>query len=275
MLVCTLGDLVLDVIVRLEQPLAPGGDASSRITLGAGGQAANVAAWVRSLGGQARWLGKRGDDHAGRIAAAQLSRYGVELMGPVAPAGNGVVVSLVDPDGSRTMCPDRGVATELTPDEVDPSWLEGAGWLHVSGYALFRQPLRDAAAAAVAAARAAGSRVSVDLASWSGIRDTGAEMVRALLERLAPDVVLANEDEDRIVGGPVPGAAWILKRGARGCSFDGDERPALAVERVVDTTGAGDALAAGWLVGGPDLALEAAAHCVQQAGSMPLPRGDR
>ena len=66
----------------------------------------------------------------------------------------------------------------------------------------------------------------------------------------------------------MPGAAWILKRGLRGCSFDGDEREALAVE-VVDSTGAGDALAAGFIVGGPELALEAAARCVSRVGSMP------
>ena len=65
------------------------------------------------------------------------------------------------------------------------------------------------------------------------------------------------------------GAAWILKRGARGCSFDGDERAALAVTDVVDTTGAGDALAAGYIVGGPDLALEAAARSIGRVGSMP------
>ena len=61
----------------------------------------------------------------------------------------------------------------------------------------------------------------------------------------------------------------FLKHGARGCSFDGDERGALQVAEVVDTTGAGDALAAGWIVGGPELALEAAARFVQRVGSMP------
>ena len=81
--------------------------------------------------------------------------------------------------------------------------------------------------------------------------------------------MFANEDEDRVLGGPVPGAAWILKRGLHGCSFDGDERAALPVTEVVDSTGAGDALAAGFIVGGPDLALEAAARCVSRLGSMP------
>jgi sugar/nucleoside kinase (ribokinase family) len=62
---------------------------------------------------------------------------------------------------------------------------------------------------------------------------------------------------------------WILKRGLRGCSFDGIEREVVLVETVVDSTGAGDALAAGWIVGGPDLALEAAARCLQRQGGMP------
>ena len=93
--------------------------------------------------------------------------------------------------------------------------------------------------------------------------------MRTLIAELRPDVVFANEDEDRMLGGPVPGTVWILKRGLHGCSFDGDERDALPVTEVVDSTGAGDALAAGFVVGGPDLALEAAARCVARLGSMP------
>jgi sugar/nucleoside kinase (ribokinase family) len=110
--------------------------------------------------------------------------------------------------------------------------------------------------------------ISVDLASWSAIRDSGVEPFRGAVHNLAPDVVFANQDEERVVGREVVDAAWILKRGALGCSFDGDERMALPVE-AVDSTGAGDALAAGWIVGGPDLALEAAARCVQRIGAMP------
>lgn len=269
MLVCTLGDLVLDVIVRLQQPLAAGGDATSRISISAGGQAANVAAWVAALGGRARWIGKRADDDAGRIATERLAGYGVELAGPVAAAGNGVVVSLVDPDGQRTMCPDRGAAVELHPDEIDPAWLAHAAWLHVSGYALFLEPVRSAALRCAELARARGVKVSVDLASWSGIRDVGPDRFRSVLAELGPDVLFCNEDEDRAIGGRHGDAAWILKRGAAGCSFDGDERPANPVPDVVDTTGAGDALAAGWLVGGVGIALEAAARCVQQPGAMP------
>lgn len=269
MTIVSFGDLVLDVIVRLEQPLAPSADAVSHIALRPGGQGANVAAWVAELGGRARFVGKHADDDAGRLAAGHLAAYGVEVFGPVEPAGNGVIVSLVTPDGDRSMCSDRGVAPDFRPDELDPAWLSGCEHLHVSGYALLREPIRHTAARAIELARAEGARVSLDLSSWSAIRDFGPESFRTVVARLAPDVVFANEDEDAIVGGPVGDAAWILKRGPRGCSFAGDERPALPVAEVVDSTGAGDALAAGWVVGGADLALEAAARCVQQPGPMP------
>ena len=95
---------------------------------------------------------------------------------------------------------------------------------------------------------------------------------RGLVEHLAPDIVFTNLDEEKIVGGRIAGLAWILKRGAAGVSFDGDGRPALPVEEVIDSTGAGDALAAGYIVGGPELALAAAAACIQSAGSMPRQR---
>jgi sugar/nucleoside kinase (ribokinase family) len=269
MTILCLGDLVLDVIVRLEQPLATGADATSKIVLRPGGQAANVAAWVAVLGGASRFVGKRGADDAGALAASRLRELGVELVGPVESSGNGVIVSLVDPAGERTMCPDRGVAAELRPEEIDAAWFEDCEHLHVSGYALVRDPVRLAATRAIELARAHGAGVSIDLSSWSAIRDFGAERFRGQLQELAPDVAFANEEEDRMVGGPVPGCTWIVKRGAAGASFDGVERAPARIEEVVDSTGAGDAFAAGWLVGGPDLALAAGARCVLLAGSMP------
>jgi sugar/nucleoside kinase (ribokinase family) len=167
------------------------------------------------------------------------------------------------------MASDRGSAPSLAPEEVEAEWLAGCDALFVSGYALFRSPAREAAARAVELARKEGAVVVVDLASWSAIEQVGVGACRELVAGLRPDAVFASEAEDRAFGGPLAGCAWILKRGARGCSFDGDERAALPVERVVDTTGAGDALAAGWMVGGPELGLEAAARCVARLGSMP------
>ena len=117
---CTLGDLLLDVIVRLEQPLEPGPDAAALTRTGAGGQAANVAAWAASLGAEARFVGKRGEDPAASLAAGELAR-------------NGVVVSIVGKDGERAMASDRGVAPTLSADELEPAWFDGCTNLHLSG----------------------------------------------------------------------------------------------------------------------------------------------
>jgi sugar/nucleoside kinase (ribokinase family) len=266
-LVC-IGDLTLDVVVRLAGQLAPDGDTDADIKLGPGGQAANVAAWASVLGARARFVGKTGADDAGNLARARLAAYEVEVLGPI-EGRNGAICALVSPDGARSMAADRGAAGELRADELDPGWLAGCDDLHVSGYALMAEPVREAAVRAAELARAEGARVSVDLASWSAIRDTGLEGFREAVRAVRPDVVFANEDEERVVGRHALDAAWIVTRGERGCSFDGDERAALPVGRVVDTTGAGDALAAGWLVGGPELALEAAARCVGHLGAMP------
>ena len=269
MLLCTLGDLTLDVIVRLAGPIADGGDTDAEIRVGPGGQAANVAAWAAELGASARFIGKTGADDAGELVRARLARYGVDVVGPI-EGRTGSICSLVSPEGDRSMAADRGAARDLRAHEVDPAWIADCDHLHVSGYALMVEPVRSAALRAVELARASGAGISVDLASWSAIRDSGVEVFRETVRDLEPDVVFANEDEERVVGRSLVAALWILKRGARGCSFGDDEREPLPVPRVLDSTGAGDALAAGWIVGGPDLALEAAARCVQQVGAMPV-----
>lgn len=268
MLVCALGDLTLDVVVRLRGPIAVEGDTDAEIVLAPGGQAANVAAWAASLGASARFIGRTGDDEVGSLARTRLRERGVDVVGPV-EGRNGVICSLVSREGARSMASDRGTTVELQPDDIRTAWLDVCDHLFVSGYALMREPVRSAARRAVELARGEGARVSVDLGSWSAISDSGPDAFREFVVELEPDVVFANEDEQRIVQGPLAGVTWILKLGAGGCSFDGDEREARPVERVVDTTGAGDALAAGYIVGGPDVALEAASRCVQKLGAMP------
>ena len=215
--------------------------------------------------GRARFVGKRGDDDAGRLVASGLAARGVDVVGPVVAGRNGVVVSLVSPDGDRTMASDRGVAPELRADELDPAWFEDCDHLHLSGYSLLRSPIDDAALRAAALA----PRLSVDLSSWSVIEAFGAARFRQRLEELRPAVVFANEDEERLLGGPLAGVTWVLKRGAAGIVVDGVAHAAHPVEAVLDTTGAGDALAAGFLVGGPELGLDAAARCVARLGSLP------
>jgi sugar/nucleoside kinase (ribokinase family) len=263
--IVSLGDLLLDVIVRLSQPLAEGADADAVTRLGPGGQAANVAAWAAELGGATRFVGARADDDAGALATRGLEAYGVEVQGPFVTGRTGTIVSLVAADGDRTMASDRGVSPDFRPEQLDRAWLDGCTHLHLPGYSLLRSPIDETA---LLAAGLVPARLSVDLSSWSAIRDFGAERFRERLEALRPAVVFANEDEERILGGPLEDCEWVLKRGPLGARFGELELPAVTAE-VLDTTGAGDALAAGYLVGGPELALEAAARCVAQLGAMP------
>ncbi len=130
-MICTLGDLLLDVVVRLDAAIEPDTDAYGRTRVGAGGQAANVAAWAAALGAPARVVSARADDAAGRLVVEELREHGVEVAGPVVPGRTGTVVSIATPDGRRAMLSDRGVAAELA--EVDPAWLTGCERLHVSG----------------------------------------------------------------------------------------------------------------------------------------------
>lgn len=277
MRICALGDLLLDVIVRLDEPLSPGADARAETRLGAGGQAANVAAWAASLGAEARCIAKRGVDATGELVARDLAARGVELVGPAAEGPTGVVVSIVGADGDRSMASDRGVAPTLAPEELDGAWL-ACDVLHLSGYALLREPLSAAALLATRLARGRGARVSVDVASWTQIRAYGPVQFRDLLDTIAPDVLFATEAEWEMLGGAyLTAPTGVIKRGARGCTVvTADARLDLAPLEtdVVDATGAGDALAAGFLLGGSleeaaRRGLEAAARCVSRVGSLP------
>ena len=162
------------------------------------------------------------------------------------------------------------------------AWTDRVDWLMVSGYALLRSTRPEAIVATVDAARRGGARVAVDLASAAMIEHYGPARFTALWQSLQPAVVFANDAEwaatqhGRGVRPPGFGtggrAVLVLKHGAGGASFviDGisDDRPSLA-RRVGDTTGAGDALTAGYLVGGADLAMSTAAACVAQVGAQP------
>jgi sugar/nucleoside kinase (ribokinase family) len=268
MLIVTFGDLLLDVIVRLDEPLAAGADANAETRTTAGGQAANVAAWAAELGAKARCVARRGDDPAGVWLGAALTAMNVDVTGPIA-GRTGVVVSLVAPDGERTLASDRGTATQLGPDDLVPEWF-ACDVLHISGYALLASPIDTAALRAAELARGQGARLSIDLSAWTRIRAHGAARFREQLDALAPDVVFGNAEEWDQVG--EVGKTRVVKHGASGFEVvEGeDTRQCQAHDvSVVDTTGAGDALAAGFLLRGPELAAEAAARCVAQIGAMP------
>ena len=263
---CTIGDLILDVIVLPVGPLAPDADRPATIRFSAGGQAANVAAWAAALGARSRLICKRGTDVSSELAAGQLRRHGVEICGPVTEGRGGVVVSIGDPPGDppgrRTMASDRGVAALLHGHELDPAWEQSCDVLHVSGYCLLGEPMAEAAVEAARLAR----RVTVDLASARDIEAVGAPLFSSRLEALGADLAFATQSERAAV--PSFDANWVIKLGARGARFPEGLYPAPAVA-VVDTTGAGDALAAGYLVGGPEGAMKAAARSVGLIGAMP------
>lgn len=255
----TLGDLLLDVVVALELPLVAGDDTPARTRMGAGGQAANVAAWGSLLGAESRFVGKRGDDTTAALLTSELEGRGVTLSGP-AEGASGIVVS-ISCAGERSLASDRGSAPGLRPEELEAGWFD-CDHLHLSGYALAAEPIATAAARAVELARAHAATLSVDLSSPALID----RPFRRLVSSLAPEIVFATERE-RERFGPLPGRA-VVKRGAAGVSVEGVEHPSVAAD-VRDPTGAGDAFAAGFLVGGVELGLESAARCCARLGSLP------
>jgi sugar/nucleoside kinase (ribokinase family) len=262
-LLCCLGDALLDVVVVTRRDLARGADTPATTMVAAGGQAANVAAWTVALGGQARVVAKLAGDLAGRLVAEDLRQRGVDLAGPVAGGATGVVVSLSAGGGERTMITDRGVSPLLAAGELADEWFAGCDRLHLPLYSLVDAPIR---AAALAAARRV-PRVSVDLSSLSVIEEIGPAEVDRLMGLLRPDVILGNERETLLAAAP-RAATVIVKLGPGGVRLNGRHWPAHPA-RPVDSTGAGDAFAAGFLLGGVDAGLAAAARAVSRLGAMP------
>ena len=256
----TLGDLLLDVIVRLDGSLVIGDDQMAHTEMRPGGQAANVAAWAAELGAATRLVGRRGADATGDLLARELGDRRVEVL----RAGR-------RPDRRRRLAR-RG---RRPHDGLRPWRLAravGAG-PRARMVRLRRAPRLGLCAPArtdrLRRARPAhgsrrehGAQISVDASTWTLVDDD----FRTRLRALEPDLVFATEPEQAAIGRL--DTRWILKRGPRGLTVDGRDYPAVEVD-VVDTTGAGDALAAGFLVGGPELGVATAARCCAQLGAMP------
>jgi sugar/nucleoside kinase (ribokinase family) len=280
------------VDVAVEAPaLARGGDVAGAVRLGAGGSAANVAAWAVAAGGRARLVAGRGDDLAGRLLAAALEERGIGLH-PAAPAGSVTGAMLVVMEaGERTFVADPGANLDLRQGDV-VTGLDGAAAVFVSGYPLLRPATRGAAMAAAAAAGRAGTPAVVDAASWPLLGGGAGEPV--LAAAALAGTLLANRDEAAALAGPRdPEAAGtrlagrvgtvVVKCGAAGVVVWAVGRPATPVPAppvaVVDVTGAGDAFAAAYLLaraGGADPAEAAragtrlAARAVTTRGAWPL-----
>jgi sugar/nucleoside kinase (ribokinase family) len=229
-----------------------------------GGSAANTMVGLSSFGGRAAFIGKVADDEFGRIFRHDVTASGVAF--PTAPVAGRAPTSrsliLVTPDGERTMNTYLGISTELDNGEVDPATIEAAEIVYLEGY-LFDQPQAKAAfREAAAIARRAGRRVALTLSDSFCVdrhRDEFLDLMRSSI-----DILFANETEitalyqtadfdaaARQAAADAPLA--VLTRSARGSViFQGTHSVTIAaepVDEVIDTTGAGDLYAAGFLFG--------------------------
>ncbi len=251
MLAC-LGDLVEDVIVRLDGAVNVASDTHAHISRRRGGSAANVAARAASLGFASRFLGQVGTDAIGTALIAELDADGVDASMVRWGGSTGTIVALVDHLGERSMLTDRRACLDL--HDPDPSWLDGVTTLHVPFYSLASGSVATTASTVIGWANERGIRVSIDVSSTAILSEVGIDDVLRRLSDAAPAVVFANADEAAVlaVDGPVAGALTVLKRGPLPAvvhRIDGStlEIDAIPVPGVDDTTGAGDAFAAGFL----------------------------
>lgn len=247
-----LGDLVEDVVVQLGGPINVASDTDAVITRRRGGSAANVAAAAARLGSSARFVGQVGDDPIGAAVVDDLAKAGVDVSFVRRSGATATIVVLVDAAGERTMLVDRGSARQLVG--ADPAWLAGADALHLTLYSLLDEPIATTSRSLVALAHDRGVSVSIDVSSAALIDAAGPDRVLDLVRELGPSLVLANADEAASLGldAPLGDAAVIVKRGPAPSIVyrpgrDAVEVPAIVTSAPVDTTGAGDAFAAGVL----------------------------
>jgi ribokinase len=286
--IVVLGDVMVDVVARLSGPLARGSDAPATIRFGGGGSAANTAAWLAAVGAEPVLVGCVGDDNRGRDARDELRAAGVDARLSVAPElPTGTCLVLVGPDGERTMVPDAGANDALSTADLPDDLLAEGGQLHVAGYALLRPGSRPAARAAIERASKVGMTVSVDPSSsallsaefldhaeGAGLLLPNASEAHALTGDSDPERAaraLAERFGEVVVTLGAAGALWT----------NGNEvlrAAAVPVEAAEDSTGAGDAFAAGLLsarLAGKSTPEALAAGCrlaaraVAQAGARP------
>jgi sugar/nucleoside kinase (ribokinase family) len=255
--VLVVGDVMTDVIVRPDGPLAKGSDRRARIAFKSGGSAANQAAWLASFGATVDFVARVGaadvESEAARLAANGVTPH---LAGD-ASHETGRLVALVDPGGERSFLTDRGANDALSSGDIPDALIAQAALIHLSGYSFFAPGPR---AAMLDVMRRAGDKaISVDPASAEFLREAGGDNFLEWTRGAA--ILFPNAEEAAILAGSDDAETQcarlaalyplvVIKRGAAGCeAAAGAQRwrvPAPTVE-AIDTTGAGDAFVAAFL----------------------------
>jgi sugar/nucleoside kinase (ribokinase family) len=291
--VLCIGDVMLDVIARINvspQKINFGSDTASRISTSSGGAAGNVAAWLTRTDARSTIVSHVGDDPAGAAIVAEFDALGVSHGDLVIPGEtSGVVVVLVDSSGERTMFPDKGANSRLTL--IDLPDLGAFQGVYISGYALLNPLARDGVLAMIEKIKTDGLPIYFDPASVGAMKDVADKELHNWFSMM--DVLFLNEEESIYLTGSVDieraldyllnfSEVVVIKRGSAGAiakarGFDSISLPAVAAT-VVDTTGAGDSFAAGFiasfsknrdLTAALQAGAELAADCVAIVGGRP------
>ena len=288
--VLCVGDIMLDVSAVIGSSILPGVETRATISTQGGGAAANVASWLSVSGTAAHVIARVGDDAAGQTVLSELDKYGVAHSQTVIPGANtGVVIVLVDALGERTMFPDSGANSGLSLTDLPP--LDEITAVYLSGYPLVNPKSREGALDILRAVKERGLPVIFDPSTVGVLLEVGLNQVREWLALV--DVVILNEEEAHFLSGknnPIEAAAELLKktplvvikRGGNGALAQARgsavvQIPAVETE-VLDTTGAGDAFAAGFilawandgdLIDALNSGASLAAKCVSTLGARP------
>lgn len=224
-----------------------------------GGAACNTIAGVARLGGDTLFLGKRGHDKFGDLFEAELSQHGVDTLLIRAATPTGRVLSLITPDSQRTMLTYLGASAEMVRDEIPPENFQACAVALIEGYLVYN---RDLFQYAMQTAHRAGARIALDLASFTVVEENHRDLKSMVRQYV--DILIANEDEAWAFTGRKDEAEAlqalteqaelaVVKLGARGSLIAwGDQVisvPPHGAGDIVDTTGAGDLWASGFLYG--------------------------
>lgn len=284
-----IGDVVTDVVAIHGTPVTSGTDTAADIVMRPGGSGANTAAWAAHLGADTRLLARAGYDSS-EWHAGELVKTGVRPHLRVDPDHpTAIVIAMVDVTGERSMLTNRGAGGHISVADWSDDLLDGVRHLHLSGYLLFAEPGLRLARLAMAEATGRGVSISVDPASTGPLGQFGVE--RFMRETTAADLIIPNRDEALLLtGAATPERAAellgerygtaVVKLGAAGALLarHGTVVAAHPGERAapIDSTGAGDAFAAGFLaamLAGADDAAALKAGCDAGAAAVSLVGG--